>query len=127
MIVFEITETAIVEDEEARARFAERLHALGCKVALDDFGTGYGGFTYLKQIPVDYLKIDIEFVRDLAEQRRQPPRRAGGRSARERLRAADRRRGRRGRGDARAAARAGRGLRAGLLHRAPGAVRGAPR
>jgi PAS domain S-box-containing protein len=65
LIVFEITETAIVEDEAAARRFAERLHALGCKLALDDFGTGYGGFTYLKQLPVDYLKIDIEFVRDL--------------------------------------------------------------
>jgi EAL domain-containing protein (putative c-di-GMP-specific phosphodiesterase class I) len=65
-IVFEITETAIVEDEEAARTFAERLHQLGCRIALDDFGTGYGGFTYLKQIPVDYLKIDIEFVRDLA-------------------------------------------------------------
>src|SRR6478672_13480859 len=66
-MVFEITETAIVEDEEAARRFAERLHALGCKLALDDFGTGYGGFTYLKQLPVDYLKIDIEFVRDLPQ------------------------------------------------------------
>jgi EAL domain-containing protein (putative c-di-GMP-specific phosphodiesterase class I) len=65
MLVFEITETAIVEDEEAARTFAERLRALGCKVALDDFGTGYGSFTYLKQIPVDYLKLDIEFVRDL--------------------------------------------------------------
>ncbi len=66
LMVFEITETAIVEDEAAAWVFAERLRALGCKLALDDFGTGYGGFTYLKQIPVDYLKIDIEFVRDLA-------------------------------------------------------------
>ena len=48
----------------ARA-FVEGLHSLGCKVALDDFGTGYGGFTYLKQLPIDFLKIDIEFVRDL--------------------------------------------------------------
>jgi len=69
MLVFEITETAIVEDEEAARMFAERLHALGCKVALDDFGTGYGSLTYLKQIPVDYLKLDIEFVRDLASNR----------------------------------------------------------
>jgi PAS domain S-box-containing protein len=65
-VVFELTETAIVEDERAASRFAQRVRALGCEVALDDFGTGYGGFTYLKQIPVDYLKIDIEFVRDLA-------------------------------------------------------------
>ena len=66
LLVFEITETAIVEDEQAARTFAERVQALGCKVALDDFGTGYGSLTYLKQIPVDFLKIDIEFVRDLA-------------------------------------------------------------
>ncbi len=65
-LVFEITETAVVEDEDAARAFAERLRALGCRVALDDFGTGYGSFTYLKQIPVDYLKLDVEFVRDLA-------------------------------------------------------------
>jgi EAL domain-containing protein (putative c-di-GMP-specific phosphodiesterase class I) len=65
LLVFEITETALVQDEAAGRAFAEQLHALGCKLALDDFGTGYGGFTYLKQLPVDYLKIDIEFVRDL--------------------------------------------------------------
>lgn len=68
-LVFEITETAIIEDEQAARRFVERLHALGCRVALDDFGTGYGSLTYLKQIPVDYLKLDIEFVRDLATSR----------------------------------------------------------
>ncbi len=66
LLVFEITETAIVVDEHAARAFAERVQALGCKVALDDFGTGYGSLTYLKQIPVDFLKIDIEFVRDLA-------------------------------------------------------------
>jgi len=65
MLVFEITETAIIEDERAARVFAERLRALGCKVALDDFGTGYGTLTYLKQIPLDYLKLDIEFVRDV--------------------------------------------------------------
>ncbi len=65
-IVVEITETAIVEDQAAARAFAEGLHALGCEIALDDFGTGYGTLTYLKQIPVDYLKLDIEFVRDLA-------------------------------------------------------------
>jgi diguanylate cyclase (GGDEF)-like protein/PAS domain S-box-containing protein len=66
LLVFEITETAIVDDEDAARTFAQRVQALGCKVALDDFGTGYGSLTYLKQIPVDFLKIDIEFVRDLA-------------------------------------------------------------
>ena len=64
-IVFELTETAIVEDLESARVFAERLRTVGCKLALDDFGTGYGGFTYLKQLPVDCLKIDIEFVSDL--------------------------------------------------------------
>jgi EAL domain-containing protein (putative c-di-GMP-specific phosphodiesterase class I) len=64
-IVFEITETALVSAELAARAFVEGLHALGCKVALDDFGTGYGGFTYLKQLPVDFLKIDIEFVLDV--------------------------------------------------------------
>jgi PAS domain S-box-containing protein len=66
LLVFEITETALIADEASARVFAERLHVLGCKLALDDFGTGYGGFTYLKQLPLDYLKIDIEFVRDLA-------------------------------------------------------------
>jgi PAS domain S-box-containing protein len=65
-MVFEITETTLVSDQTSAREFVTALHELGCKVALDDFGTGYGGFTYLKQLPIDYLKIDIEFVRDLA-------------------------------------------------------------
>ncbi len=64
-LVFEITETTLISDEAVARAFVEGLHRLGCKIALDDFGTGYGGFTYLKQLPIDYLKIDIEFVRDL--------------------------------------------------------------
>jgi PAS domain S-box-containing protein len=66
LIVFELTETALVHDQVATENFANRIHSLGCRLALDDFGTGYGGFTYLKQLPIDFLKIDIEFVRDLA-------------------------------------------------------------
>lgn len=65
MMVFEITETTLVNDDASARAFVARLHDLGCKVALDDFGTGYGGFTYLKHLPVDYLKIDVEFVSDL--------------------------------------------------------------
>ena len=65
LLVVELTETALLEDELAGALFIERMRALGCGVALDDFGSGYGGFRYLKRLPVDYLKIDIEFVRDL--------------------------------------------------------------
>ena len=66
LLVFEITETALIADEASARRFADRLRHLGCRLALDDFGTGYGGFTYLKQLPLDFLKIDLEFVRDLA-------------------------------------------------------------
>jgi PAS domain S-box-containing protein len=65
LIVVELTETALLEDEEAAALFIERIGALGCQLALDDFGTGYGGFRYLKSLPVDLLKIDMDFVRDL--------------------------------------------------------------
>ncbi len=65
LLVFEITETAIVADEALALAFAKGLQELGCGLALDDFGTGYGSFTYLKHLPVDYLKIDIEFVRDV--------------------------------------------------------------
>ena len=54
-----------MQNMDRAARFAERLVALGCKLALDDFGTGFASFTYIKRLPVQYLKIDIEFVRDL--------------------------------------------------------------
>jgi PAS domain S-box-containing protein len=65
LIVVELTETALLDEGPRAEVFIERVKALGCKLALDDFGTGYGGFTYLKRLPVDYLKIDVEFVRDL--------------------------------------------------------------
>jgi diguanylate cyclase (GGDEF)-like protein/PAS domain S-box-containing protein len=69
-LVFEITETAVTQNMDRAAQFAERLVTLGCKIALDDFGTGFASFTYLKRLPVQYLKIDIEFVRDLARSKR---------------------------------------------------------
>ena len=50
-------------------RFIERLHAIGCKVALDDFGAGFATFAYIKQLPVDVLKIDGLFIRNLARSR----------------------------------------------------------
>jgi PAS domain S-box-containing protein len=65
-LVFEITETALMKNREAGEAFARGLAEIGCQVALDDFGTGFGSFTYLKTLPITYLKIDIDFVRDLA-------------------------------------------------------------
>lgn len=64
-IVIELTETALMQEQAIARTFVERVRAMGCKVALDDFGTGFGGFSYLKRLPVDYLKIDTEFVQDL--------------------------------------------------------------
>jgi PAS domain S-box-containing protein len=64
-LIFEITETALMEDVEAGTALAHGLAGIGCQLALDDFGTGFGSFTYLKTVPVTYLKIDVDFVRDL--------------------------------------------------------------
>lgn len=64
-LVIEITETALMRDLEIGEDFTKGLADLGCKLALDDFGTGFGTFIYLKRLPIDYLKIDMEFVRDL--------------------------------------------------------------
>jgi PAS domain S-box-containing protein len=68
-LVFEITETALMGDVDAGETFAHGLVAFGCGIALDDFGTGFGSFTYLKRLAITYLKIDVDFVRDLATNR----------------------------------------------------------
>jgi diguanylate cyclase (GGDEF)-like protein/PAS domain S-box-containing protein len=62
---FEITETAAVAQMSDAQDFAQRVHKLGCTLSLDDFGTGFSSFAYLKQIPAQHLKIDIEFIREL--------------------------------------------------------------
>ncbi len=67
-VVCEITETALLRDTAAAEAFVQGLNELGCKVALDDFGSGYGGFAYLKRLPVSYIKIDREFIRDLSQE-----------------------------------------------------------
>jgi PAS domain S-box-containing protein len=63
-LIFEITETCLVDNGEAATVLGNRLRELGCCFALDDFGTGYGGFRYLKSLALDFLKIDREFVAD---------------------------------------------------------------
>ncbi len=67
LIVFEITETAAVEDLEAAREFSDRVARLGCRCALDDFGTGYGSLTYQRNLAVHFLKIDMSFVRGMAD------------------------------------------------------------
>src|SRR5204862_5245348 len=65
-LAFEITETAAVRDLAAARAFTRELTDLGCDVALDDFGTGFGSFTHLKHLSTAYLKIDMEFVQNVA-------------------------------------------------------------
>lgn len=64
-VIFEVTETAAMGNLATARPFAGVLRGIGCNVALDDFGTGFAVFTYLKHIPAAYLKIDMEFIRDI--------------------------------------------------------------
>ncbi len=64
-LIFEVTETAAISDRDQVYYWVRRLRELGCSFAIDDFGTGFSTFSYLRKMPVDFVKIDGSFIRNL--------------------------------------------------------------
>jgi len=69
-LLVEITESAMISDPEQSRLILDRLHELGVKISIDDFGTGYSSLAYLKELPVDEVKIDQSFVQNMTDNSR---------------------------------------------------------
>lgn len=72
-VTLEVTESTLMTDSAATTATLARLHDLGVRISIDDFGTGYSSFSYLKQLPVDEIKIDKSFTRNLHAQSKDAP------------------------------------------------------
>ena len=68
-LILEVPERVAIDDADGASRLAKRLRSMGCSFALDDFGTSFGSFRFLKDLPVDFLKIDGDLIVSLSESR----------------------------------------------------------